>query len=133
MEERFIEIRFYYYIKKLFAKFRDSMYVADIIQAYCNIGDIDSSIIKAQIRWIRQNKGLVSTYADEAVYVARKIGISYRQLAKQTGVSVATQCRLNKEFDMHPERFVNLTRRTDDETFNAIKRFMLIVDILKEV
>jgi len=34
---------------------------------------------------------------------------------------------------MHPERFVNLTRRTDDETFNAIKRFMLIVDILKEV
>ena len=36
MKERFIEIRFYYYILKLLSAFKYSVSTLDIIEAYCN-------------------------------------------------------------------------------------------------
>lgn len=133
MKERYTEIRFCYFIKTLFSKFRNSLYVLDIIDAYCNLGNIDSIVLKQLIRDIRLNQGPVCTYTEEVVYVARQLGISYRDLAKKMKISVSVQSRCNKVFKEHPEQYRYIEQRTDAEQYAAIERFMLIVDIMKEI
>lgn len=133
MEERYIEIRFYYYIIKLCTKFKYSIYVLDIVEAYCNIGNIDATVIKNLMRQIREDKSIISTYREEAVYIGRQNNISYRKLAKETGVSLATQVRLNKYYDEHPDMYVGVTRHLSTTDYDEVYKFMKVVDIMKEV
>jgi hypothetical protein len=133
MEERYVEIRFYYYMMKLLSTFKYSIHVLDVIEAYCNLADVDSGIIKSLLQQIREGSGLINTYKEEAVYIGRQNNISYRKLAKETGVSLATQVRLNKYYDEHPDMYKGIERHTDDITYNAIYKFMKVVDILKEM
>lgn len=133
MEERYIEIRFYYFLKKLMAKFKYSIHVLDIIEAYCNLGNIDVRLIKNLLKQVRENNGLIATYSEEAVYIGRQVGISYRKLAKETGVSLATQVRLNKYYDEHPNMYKGIERHLPLDQYNEVKNFMKIVDIMKEL
>lgn len=133
MEERYIEIRFYYYILKLLAKFKYSVHVLDIIEAYCNLGNINSRIIKNLIKQIRENNGIINTYKEEAVYIGRQCKISYRTLEHQTGISLATQVRLNKYYDEHPEMYVGINKHLTDIEYQEVYKFMKIVDLLKEL
>lgn len=133
MEERYIEIRFYYYMLKLLHKFRNSVHIIDVIESYCNLADVDSRIIKSLLRQIREQSGLINTYKEEAVYIGRQNNISYRKLEKETGISLSTQVRLNKYYDEHPDMYMNLERRLDDTTYTAVFKFMRIVDIMKEL
>lgn len=133
MEERYIEIRFYYYIKKLMAKFKYSIHVLDVIEAYCTLAQIDSRVIKNLLKQIRNETGIINTYTEEAVYIGRYNKISYRNLAKETGVSVATQVRLNKYYDEHPNMYTGITRHLPQEQFNEVYKFMKMVDLMKEL
>lgn len=133
MEERYIEIRFYYYMLKLLHKFRNSVHIIDVIESYCNLADVDSRIIKSLLRQIREQSGIINTYKEEAVYIGRLNKISYRKLEKETGISLSTQVRLNKYYDEHPDMYMNLERRLDDTTYTAVFKFMRIVDVMKEL
>ena len=133
MEERYIEIRFYYYIIKLLAKFKYSIHVLDILEAYCNLGNIDSRIIKNLIKQIRENTGVINTYKEEAVYIGRCNKISYRKLEHETGISLATQVRLNKYYDEHPSMYIGITKHLTDIEYQEVYKFMKIVDLLKEL
>ena len=48
-------------------------------------------------------------------------------------ISVSVQSRCNKVFKEHPEQYRYIEQRTDAEQYVAIERFMLIVDIMKEI
>ena len=133
MEERYIEIRFYYFILKLMARFKYSVKILDIVEAYCNIGNVNLDIIRSLIKQIRDNNGIINTYAEEAVYIGRQNKISYRKLAKETGVSIATQWRLNKYYDAHPTMYQGITKHLSDEVYEEVRKFMKIVDIMKEL
>lgn len=133
MEERYIEIRFYYYLLKLLNKFKYSIHVLDIIESYCLLGDIDSSIIKLLLRQVKENNAIISTYKEEAVYIGRQNKISYRKLEKETGISLATQYRLNKYYDEHPNMYEGIQKHLTEEQYTAVYKFMKIVDILKEL
>ena len=133
MEERYVEIRFYYFIMKLTARFKYSVHTLDVIEAYCNLGNVDTRVIKNLMKQIRDNTGLINTYKEEAVYIGRQNKISYRKLAQETGVSVATQLRLNKYYDEHPEQYKGLTRHLPVSQYEEVYKFMKIVDILKEL
>ena len=133
MEERYIEIRFYYYLVKLMSKFKYSIHILDIIEAYCALGDIDTRVIKNLLRQVKDNCGIINTYKEEAVYIGRKNKVSYRNLAKETGVSIATQVRLNKYYDEHPDMYVGITRHLPKEQYDEVYKFMKIVDIMKEL
>ena len=61
MEERFIEIRFCFFIDKLFHKFKYNVATLYIIEAYCNLGNIDTNIIKTLVRQIKENCGTIIT------------------------------------------------------------------------
>ena len=67
MEERYIEIRFYYYLVKLMSKFKYSIHVLDIIEAYCALGDIDNRVIKNLLRQVKDNCDIINKYKEEAV------------------------------------------------------------------
>lgn len=133
MKERFIEIRFYYYILKLLSAFKYSVSTLDIIEAYCNVGDIDSTVIKKLMKQVRDNTGIINTYREEAVYIGRINKISYRQLAHITGVSLATQVRLNKYFDEHPGMYIGIEKHLPDFEYEQVKKFMHVVDMMKEL
>lgn len=133
MKERFIEIRFTYYIVKLLARFNYSVTTLDIIEAYCNVGNIDSTIIKQLMKQVRDNTGIINTYKEEAVYIGRMNKISYRKLADMTGISLATQVRLNKYYDKHPDMYVGITKHLPDFEYEQVEKFMQVVDLMKEI
>lgn len=133
MEERYIEIRFYFYIMKLTAKFKYSVYTLDVIEAYCNLGNVDTRVIKNLMKQIRDNTGVINTYKEEAVYIGRQNNISYRKLAHETGVSIATQVRLNKYYDEHPDMYKGITRHLPLSQYEEVRKFMTVVDIMKEI
>ena len=82
---------------------------------------------------ILESNGIINTYREEAVYIGRQNKISYRKLAKETGISVATQVRLNKYYDEHPNMYIGIERHLDNIQYQEVYKFMKIVDILKEL
>ena len=132
MEERFIEIRFCYWGKKVMVKFRYSYHILDVIDAYCLLGDIDSTLIKQLMQQVKRNSGAIVTSKEETCYIARKIGCSYRTLQAITGISLSTQFRLMDTIKTHNE--YDLTKSCLNEEYHeAVRKFMRIVDIMKGV
>jgi hypothetical protein len=112
--------------------FRYSCYILDVIDAYCMLGEIDSTLIKQLMQQIRRNAGPITTSKEETVYIARRLGISYRTLYNQTGIALSVQSRLLETFEAHGE--FDLTKPCLSEDYHeAVKRFMRVVDILRGV
>jgi plasmid maintenance system antidote protein VapI len=82
---------------------------------------------------VKEHNSIIDTYKEEAVYIGRCVGISYRKLAKETGVSLATQVRLNKYYDEHPNMYVGITKHLDQAQYEEVYKFMKIIDIVKEL
>lgn len=133
MEERFIEIRFYYYIRKLIAAFNYNVRVLDLIEVMCTLHDIDTSVIKFLVKQIREDSGSLRTYREEVIYIARQLNISFRELKELTDISVTTQHRVSKYLDEHKELYVGITKHLNDTMYSEVYKFMKVVDTLKEV
>lgn len=133
MKERYTEIRLYYWLTKLMDKYQASVHILDIIEAYCNLGNIDSTVIKAILKDIRSGQSIIDTYREEAVYIGRQMKISYRNLQHETGVSIATQVRYNKYYDEHPDMYVGITGHLERAKYIEVERFMDTVDAIKEL
>ena len=133
MENRYLEIRFVLWIQRLFALFKYSVTTLDVIEAYCNLADVDDIIIKKLVSQIRQHSGTIITYKEELVYIARKLGVSYSQVEHDAGISKSTQLRLKNYYAKHPGMYDNITAHLSKEEFGAVYRFMKIVDLIREV
>lgn len=132
MEERFIEIRFCYWIKKIMIEFRYSYHILDVIDAYCLLGDIDSTLIKQLMQQIKKNAGPITTNKEETCYIARQLGYSYRDLQAMTDISLSGQGRVNEMLRAHSE--FDITKPCLNEEYHeAVRKFMRIVDLLKGV
>lgn len=132
MEERYIEIRFIIFINKLMETFNYSIHILDVIEAYCNLGNIDVNIIKSLIRQIKSRTGPINTYKEEVVYLSRKLGVSYRTLYKHTGITIATQLKIKKYLENYSQLYEGIQSKLTKEEYNAVYKFMTIVDIIKE-
>lgn len=132
MEERYIEIRFIIFINKLMDKFNYSIHILDVIEAYCNLGNIDVNIIKSLVRQIKSRTGPINTYKEEVVYLSRKLGVSYRTLYKHTGITIATQLKIKKYLENYGQLYEGIQSKLTKEEYNAVYKFMTIVDIIKE-
>lgn len=133
MEERFLEIRFYYYIKNLIQKFKYNVRVIDLIEVLCTLNEVDTSVIKYLVKQIRDDTSILRTYREEATYIARKLNISYRDLRDITGLSTTTQHRLAPYLKEHESLYEGITKHLNDTMYKEVYKFMKVVDLLREV
>jgi len=133
MEERYLEIRFCYLMQKLIKRFNNSIHVLDFIEAVSLLANVDDMVIKNYLTQVRYGRGVIVTYLDEVVYVATQIGKSYRDIAKLTGCSPTSVTNKMKDRDRYDMIYRGTTKKTNDQDFYEIKRFMELLDVLKEV
>lgn len=133
MDERFIEIRFCLFIDKLFKTFKYSIYTLDVIEAYCNLGNIESLIIKKLVKQIKDKSGGISTYRDEVVYVYSSLGYSYREVYRLTGISIGSQQRIHKDIKEHPDKYKNITTKLTIQEYEEVYKFVKVMDLMKGI
>lgn len=133
MEERFIEIKFYYYIKNLIQTFQYNVRVIDLIEVLCTLNDVDTSVIKYLVKQIREDTSTIRTYREEVTYIARALGISYRDLQELTGISVTSQHRVSQYLKENSQLYAGITKHLSDTMYHEVYKFMKVVDLLKEV
>lgn len=133
MEERFIEIKFYYYIKNLIQTFQYNVRIIDLIEVLCTLNDVDTSVIKYLVKQIREDTSTIRTYREEVTYIARKLGISYRDLQELTGISVTSQHRVSQYLKENSQLYEGITKHLSDTMYHEVYKFMKVVDLLKEV
>ncbi len=133
MEERYLEIRFCIFIDKLFKAFNYKVEVLDVLEAYANIAQVSISYIKQLSRQVHSDSGIIKTYKEEVVYIARQLGISFRKLERDTGISSSTQYRIAKRLEENPNMYKGIEKHLGEIDFMDLKKFMLVVDKMKEV
>lgn len=133
MEERYLEIRFCIFIDKLFKTFNYSVDVLSIIEAYSMLADVSISFMKQLSRQVHSDSGIIRTYKEEIVYIARELGISYRQVQKDTGIALSSQLRIRKKLEETPNIYKGITKHLDEIDYMDLKKFMTVVDKMKEV
>lgn len=133
MKERYLEIRFHNFVVKLLKSLHYSIDTIDIIEVYANVGGADSLTIKKIVQKIRNGTSLTYYYTEEAVYIARQLGISYRKLMKEADISKATQYRASLVIEQELWKYENITKKLPDEQYEQIEKFMRIVDLIKEL
>ena len=133
MEERYLEIRFCIFIDKLFKTFNYSVDVLSIIEAYSMLADVSISFMKQLSRQVHSDSGIIRTYKEEIVYIARELGISYRQVQKDTGIALSSQLRIRKKLEENPNMYKGITKHLSEIDYMDLKKFMMVVDKMKEV
>ena len=133
MEERYLEIRFCYLMQKLIKRFNNSIHVLDFIEAVSLLANVDDMVIKNYLTQVRYGRGIIVTYLDEVIYVATQLGKSYRDIAKLTGCSPTSVTNKMKDRDRYDMIYRGTTKKTNDQDFYELKRFMELLDVLKEV
>lgn len=133
MEERYLEIRFCIFIDKLFKTFNYSVDVLSIIEAYSMLADVSISFMKQLSRQVHSDSGIIRTYKEEIVYIARELGISYRQVQKDTGIALSSQLRIRKKLEENPNMYKGITKHLGEIDYMDLKKFMTVVDKMKEV
>lgn len=133
MEERYLEIRFCYLMQKLIKRFNNSIHVLDFVEAISLLANVDDMVIKNYLTQVKYGRGVIVTYLDEVIYVATQLGKSYRDIAKLTGCSPTSVTNKMKDRDRYDMIYRGTTKKTNDQDFYEIKRFMELLDVLKEV
>jgi hypothetical protein len=133
MEERYIEIQFYYYIKNLIQVFKYNVRVIDLIEVLCTLNNVDTSVIKYLVKQIREGTSTIRTYREELIYIARKLDISYRDLRDLTNISITTQHRVMQQMKKEEHLYEGITKHLNDTMYNEVYKFMKVVELLREV
>ena len=92
MIDRWKEIEFYYYLKKLMITFNDVL-IIDYIEAVCNLARVPISSIKVLASRIRAQDVSIVPTREETVYIARQLGISFGKIETEFGIANSTQRR----------------------------------------
>lgn len=133
MEERYLEIRFCYLMQKLMKRFNNSIHVLDFIEAVSLLANVDDMVIKNYFTQVRYGRGNIVTYLDEVIYVCTQLGISYRDIAKLAGCSPTSVTNKMKDKDRYDMIYRGIGKKTTDQDFYELQKFMELLDILKEV
>lgn len=133
MEERYIEIQFYYYIKNLIQVFKYNVRVIDLIEVLCTLNNVDTTVIKYLVKQIREGTSTIRTYREELIYVARKLNVSYRDLRDLTNISITTQHRVMQQMKKEEHLYEGITKHLNDTMYNEVYKFMKVVELLREV
>lgn len=132
MEDRFIEIKFYYYMNRLIDKFNnDGATIKAFIDGIADAAGVPSSTILRVLKDVRLNMHGLRINKEEVMYLGRALGYSYRDINALTGIGVSTQSRLFSKNKENPYEFNY--HRLPDSDFEAVKKFVNILDTIKEI
>lgn len=132
MIDRWKEIEFYYYLKKLMITFNDVL-IIDYIEAVCNLARVPISSIKVLASRIRSQDTTIIPSREETVYIARQLGISYGKVETDFGIANSTQRRLYEDIDSLKRKYAVIEPRLEDYDRNNAIKFMQVVKKLKEI
>lgn len=132
MIDRWKEIEFYYYLKKLMITFNDVL-IIDYIEAVCNLARVPISSIKVLASRIRSQDTTIIPNREETVYIARQLGISFGRVESEFGIANSTQRRLYEDEDSLKRKYAVISPRLDEYDRNNAIKFMQVVKKLKEI
>lgn len=132
MIDRWKEIEFYYYLKKLMITFNDVL-IIDYIEAVCNLARVPISSIKVLASRIRSQDTTIIPNREETVYIARQLGISFGKVESEFGIANSTQRRLYEDTDSLKRKYAVIGPRLDEYDRNNAIKFMQVVKKLKEI
>ena len=126
---RWAEIRFYYFCKKMYAKRRELLDVTDAIEALCNISDIGPLIMRNITVKTLTDYSLVPNKT-EVLVVGRENGYSIAEMANLLETSSRNICYMQKNIRKTPDFTVYLRYSTDERI--QIKKLLDVIDFFKE-
>lgn len=132
MIDRWKEIEFYYYLKKLMITFNDVL-IIDYIEAVCNLARVPISSIKVLASRIRSQDTTIIPNREETVYIARQLGVSFGKVESEFGIANSTQRRLYEDIDSLKRKYAVISPRLDEYDRNNAIKFMQVVKKLKEI
>lgn len=132
MIDRWKEIEFYYYLKKLMITFNDVL-IIDYIEAVCNLARVPISSIKVLASRIRSQDTTIIPNREETVYIARQLGVSFGKVESEFGIANSTQRRLYEDIDSLKRKYAVIGPRLDEYDRNNAIKFMQVVKKLKEI
>lgn len=132
MIDRWKEIEFYYYLKKLMITFNDVL-IIDYIEAVCNLARVPISSIKVLASRIRSQDTTIIPNREETVYIARQLGVSFGKVESEFGIANSTQRRLYEDVDSLKRKYAVIGPRLDEYDRNNAIKFMQVVKKLKEI
>ena len=132
MIDRWKEIEFYYYLKKLMITCKDVL-IIDYIEAICNLARVPISSIKVLASRIRAQDTSIVPNREETVFIARRLGISYGKVESEFGIANSTQRRLYENEEKLKRKYAIIEPRLDEYDRNNAIKFMQVVKKLKEI
>ena len=132
MIDRWKEIEFYYYLKKLMITFNDVL-IIDYIEAICNLARVPISSIKVLASRIRAQDTSIVPNREETVFIARRLGISYGKVESEFGIANSTQRRLYENEEKLKRKYAIIEPRLDEYDRNNAIKFMQVVKKFKEI
>lgn len=132
MKERFIEIKFYYYIWKLIRLFNYNVLVLDILDSIIELSGADKQLTKNLVGQVRNNTGLLRVYKEEVVYVMRKLDYSSGDIQRLTGMGLATVKRYIQKLNDNSSQYVCLTKKLSDQEFKEVNKVVITIEKMME-
>lgn len=135
MKERYLEIKFYYFVQNLICKFRYNINVLGIIEAICFLGDIDAVLIKQLVKQIRENNGFFVPTKPEVAFITRELGVPVRYINEHYNMGQRAQ-ETNYKYAKEHAMLYNkntITKVLPDKEFEELKKFMIILDRIQKL
>lgn len=135
MIERYLEIKFYFFILNLVAKFNYDINVLGIVEAICYLGNVDVVLIKRLIKQIRERDTMFIPVAAEVMYVCKTLKVPVRYIKKHYGMSQCKQESNYKYAVEHPQIYNenNIHKVLTDDEFEELKKFMITLDRIQKL
>lgn len=132
MKERYIEIKFYYYIWKFIRLFNYNVLVLDILDSIIELAGADKLITKNLVAQVRNNTGVLRVYKEEVVYVMRKLNYSSGDIQHLTGMGLATVKRYIQRLNDNSSQYVCLTKKLSDQEFKEVSKVVTTIEKMME-
>lgn len=121
-KRRWNEILFVRYIIKLIQYHGYSTFSFTTLEGIAGAAGVDYDKLLVFVRQIREGHGELLTYPEEVTFLARRLGITFRQAAEITGVCTAQQQRIWSRIDQ--SKYEDISYRLNDADTELITTFM---------
>lgn len=135
MKERYLEIKFYFFILNLMSKFNYDINVLGIIEAICYLGNVDSGFIKRLIKQIREHDVRFTPVRAEIAYICKKLGVSVRYVIAHYNMSQSSQTSNYQYALEHPQIYNpdDIKPALNEKEFEELKKFMITLDRIQKL
>ena len=125
MEERWLELKFFYLLRDIFTVKNDMMDVMELVESIQFLGNYSSEAVKQVAQRVLYNLRIKPT-TTEFIVIAKTMKLSVDYIRQKTGLSNRQIYQIlddNQTFYFYP--------RSTSEDLEIIKQFMSTYDILK--